>query len=351
MPDDMRFRNYITADTEALIAVYRAAALVLGRQGYTEEQINAWAMYPEDAEAFRRTLAKGVTLCAVIDGVPAAFGQLHPVDHIAYMYCHPDHARRGLGSAILSMLEAHAQSKGVTAVRVEASAVARPFFERFGYRVLEVERPVRHGVTFMRFKMEKEFANQQGDRLDKAGLSPLPLGSGNPDLVIRAAQPTDYETLLDCWLRSVQATHVFVSANDIQSMIPHVRGYLSSSESAIWVACDASGSNLGFMGLSGNKMEALFLAPEFHGRGIGRQMVRYAQSLHPALTVDVNEQNTAARQFYEACGFVVEGRSEKDRQGRAYPLLHMRLIAPNHHALQQPVHENLSAVERKCQDR
>ncbi|HKB39870.1 MAG TPA: hypothetical protein VKD72_25770, partial [Gemmataceae bacterium] len=47
------------------------------------------------------------------------------------------------------------------------------------------------------------------------------------------------------------------------------------------------------------------------------------------LTVDVNEQNAAARGFYEACGFVVEGRSELDDQGRPYPLLHMRLAAPN----------------------
>ena len=45
--------------------------------------------------------------------------------------------------------------------------------------------------------------------------------------------------------------------------------------------------------------------------------------------MDVNEQNSAARGFYEACGFAVEGRSELDDQGRPYPLLHMRLAAPN----------------------
>jgi putative acetyltransferase len=55
-------------------------------------------------------------------------------------------------------------------------------------------------------------------------------------------------------------------------------------------------------------------------------MVRHAQSLHSELTVDVNEQNAAARRFYEACGFVVEGRSELDEQGRPYPLLRMRLL-------------------------
>jgi putative acetyltransferase len=83
---------------------------------------------------------------------------------------------------------------------------------------------------------------------------------------------------------------------------------------------------MGFMGMSGAKMESLFVAPEFHRRGAGRQMVRHAQALHGELTADVNEQNLAARAFYEACGFVVESRSELDEQGRPYPLLHMRLV-------------------------
>lgn len=144
-------------------------------------------------------------------------------------------------------------------------------------------------------------------------------------MVIRRTNPGDCDTLLDCWLRSVRATHTFVSAEDIEAMTPHVRDYLSSSAADIWVACDDSGTVMGFMGMSGSKMEALFLAPEFHGRGVGRLMVQHAQSLHADLTVDVNEQNAAATRFYEACGFVVEGRSELDEQGRPYPLLHMRL--------------------------
>ena len=63
---------------------------------------------------------------------------------------------------------------------------------------------------------------------------------------------------------------------------------------------------MGFMGMSGSEIAALFLAPEFRGRGGGRRLVRHAQELRGELTVDVNEQNVAARRFYEACGFVVE---------------------------------------------
>lgn len=146
---------------------------------------------------------------------------------------------------------------------------------------------------------------------------------------IRRAIPTDRELLLAVWLRSVRVTHDFVTEEDIRSMIPEVRDYLASGEPEFWVLCDDSGAIMGFMGMSGSKMDSLFLAPEFQRRGAGRRLVQHARALYGELTVDVNEQNTAARSFYEACGFVVEGRSELDDQGRPYPLLHMRLAAPN----------------------
>ena len=146
---------------------------------------------------------------------------------------------------------------------------------------------------------------------------------------IRRSVPTDREALVDIWLRSVQATHSFLTEQDIQSLLPPTRDYLTSDEPELWVLCSNTEEIMGFMGLSEGKIDALFLAPEFQGRGGGRQLVQYAQQLQGNLTVDVNEQNPAARRFYEACGFVVEGRSELDDAGRPFPLLYMRLPAPN----------------------
>jgi putative acetyltransferase len=146
---------------------------------------------------------------------------------------------------------------------------------------------------------------------------------------IRRAIPTDRDLLLEIWERSVRATHTFLSEDDVQSFRPLVRDYLAADQSEFWVLCSEADVVVGFMGLSGNKMESLFLAPEFHRRGGGRRMVRHAQDLRGELTVDVNEQNPAACRFYEACGFVVEGRSEVDDAGRPFPLLHMRLAAPD----------------------
>src|SRR5436305_296552 len=94
---------------------------------------------------------------------------------------------------------------------------------------------------------------------------------------IRRAMAADDEALVDIWLRSVRSTHTFLSEEDIQSLLTPTRDYLKSSEPELWVLCTNAGAVMGFMGMSGSKMEALFLAPEFQGQGGGRRLVRHAQ--------------------------------------------------------------------------
>jgi putative acetyltransferase len=142
-----------------------------------------------------------------------------------------------------------------------------------------------------------------------------------PEMTIRPFTLDDLGPLMDIWLRSVRATHTFLTEDDIQKMLPLVRQALPELE--MNVLCDGSKA-IGFIGMSGNKIEALFLAPEFRRRGGGRRLVEHVQAKREELVLDVNEQNPEATRFYEAMGFVVVDRSELDTQGQPFPLLHMR---------------------------
>ena len=142
---------------------------------------------------------------------------------------------------------------------------------------------------------------------------------------IRAATTDDRDRFFDIWLRSVRATHTFLSEEDIQNLVPAVREYLASTGTDFWVVSGDASAVVGFMGMGGNTIESLFLLPEVFRKGYGRALLRHAEGLHRELAVDVNEQNEQACAFYEACGFVVESRSEVDEAGRPFPLLHMRL--------------------------
>lgn len=69
----------------------------------------------------------------------------------------------------------------------------------------------------------------------------------------------------------------------------------------------------------------LFIDAGERGRGIGSALIDYAIEHEDVTTVDVNEQNTSALEFYRQQGFEMIGRSETDEAGRPYPILHMRL--------------------------
>ncbi|KOF53630.1 MULTISPECIES: GNAT family N-acetyltransferase [unclassified Achromobacter] len=141
---------------------------------------------------------------------------------------------------------------------------------------------------------------------------------------IRERNHGDDLVLADIWLRSVRATHTFLTEQDIDALYPQVLNvYLPAVR--VWVCEDEDGEIAGFIGLDGNKVQMLFVDASKRGRGAGRRLLNFARSLHGSLLVDVNEQNPQAHGFYLHYGFVDVGRSERDAAGRPFPVLHMRL--------------------------
>jgi putative acetyltransferase len=129
-------------------------------------------------------------------------------------------------------------------------------------------------------------------------------------------------SLFRIWRDAVEATHGFLSAEDLEFFTGLVRDrYLPAA--SFTVAVDEEDRPIAFLGMTGAKIDSLFVAPERHGRGIGRCLLDHVRQAHPKLGVDVNEQNEAAVAFYERMGFRRVGRSELDDSGRTYPILHL----------------------------
>ena len=124
----------------------------------------------------------------------------------------------------------------------------------------------------------------------------------------------------------MRATHDFLTEDDIVALRPLVAAALDDDALELWGPGDQP---VGFMGLAGEDISALFLEPARRREGGGRRLVAHAQALRGGpLTVDVNEQNHAAVDFYRTLGFVVVGRSPLDDGGRPFPLLYLRRPAP-----------------------
>jgi len=149
-------RKFTANDAEPLADDYRDSVRMIGPQAYTQEQLDAWAIYPVDIEEFRSRLSRGLTLVAEVENRIAGFGQLEPDDHVAFLYCAGRYSRKGIGAKICRALEAHALAMGTFPIHTEASRIGRLFFEKHGYSVVEVERVIRFGIEFERFRMVKK---------------------------------------------------------------------------------------------------------------------------------------------------------------------------------------------------
>lgn len=143
---------------------------------------------------------------------------------------------------------------------------------------------------------------------------------------IRKSNWKDTGVLMDIWRRSVRATHHFLSEADFLEIESLLEDHYFPMVSVL-VAVNTHLQPVGFMGMSGKHIDALFVDPNFKGQGIGSGLIRHALKDAKEITVDVNEQNEAAVGFYAHFGFQRTGRSELDGQGKPYPLIHLRLSA------------------------
>jgi putative acetyltransferase len=133
----MEVRPPNDAELEAVAEVHVAAAEAGGARAYDPETVAAWAKrderspddYPVDDPASHFVVA------VTGDGEVAGFGELVPDEReIRAVYVHPDHERRGVGSALLAHLEGYARALDCGELTLQSSLNAVAFYERAGWR-------------------------------------------------------------------------------------------------------------------------------------------------------------------------------------------------------------------------
>lgn len=154
-PPRFVLRRYCDHDLEDVATLLTASVHQVAASHYDEAQRAAWAPQPPDLERFQRRLAPLETLVAEMDSRLAGFLSYAPCGHIELLFVSPDFVRRGVASALFGQTELELAASGVKELTTEASLVARPFFERQGFSIVEEQAVERNGVFLRRFAMRK----------------------------------------------------------------------------------------------------------------------------------------------------------------------------------------------------
>jgi len=141
-------------------------------------------------------------------------------------------------------------------------------------------------------------------------------------IMINSASQRDYPAIIELWELSVRASHFFLPEDYLQKIKRLLPSILPTVK--LFVHFDKDNQTItGFLGISEEKIEMLFIHPDKRGQGIGRLLNKFAVEQLQTYKVDVNEQNEQAVSFYKKIGYKVVGRTEVDGLGKPFPILQM----------------------------
>ena len=122
--------------------------------------------------------------------------------------------------------------------------------------------------------------------------------------MIRRFETCDLSSVMELWLKGNIETHSFINAAYWYTNLEMVQASIASAEVYVYTEDE---NILGFIGLSSDHIEGLFVKQGHRSRGIGRELLDFVKIHHTQLTLTVYERNLLATKFYEREGFRKQG--------------------------------------------
>lgn len=133
--------------------------------------------------------------------------------------------------------------------------------------------------------------------------------------MIRGLRKVDINKVAEIWLDTNIKTHYFISAQYWKSNFELVKELLL--QATVYVYEDKQEIQ-GFIGLSNEYIEGIFVSAEMQSQGIGKILLNYVKGKRNKLILNVYQKNTRAISFYQREGFEIqysgldEATGEKD---------------------------------------
>lgn len=126
--------------------------------------------------------------------------------------------------------------------------------------------------------------------------------------MIRIFGENDLTAVMQIWLDTNIETHRFIQKEYWISNYSAVKEMLPQAE--VYVYEDAATHQIaGFIGLTNNYIEGIFVKKAAQSRGIGKQLLNYVKEMKPVLSLSVYQKNGKAVSFYLREQFIIQSEN------------------------------------------
>ena len=130
--------------------------------------------------------------------------------------------------------------------------------------------------------------------------------------MIRKLQKVDINRVADIWLKTNLKAHFFIpeqywisNYEFVKEMLPQAEVYVYEDDKMIQ----------GFIGVSDEYIEGIFVSDEMQSRGIGKMLLDYIKDKKDRLQLKVYQKNVRAMSFYQREGFTIQSESMDEFTG------------------------------------
>ena len=121
--------------------------------------------------------------------------------------------------------------------------------------------------------------------------------------MIRKLQKVDINRVADIWLKTNLKAHFFIpeqywisNYEFVKEMLPQAEVYVYEDDKMIQ----------GFIGVSDEYIEGIFVSEEMQSCGIGKMLLDYIKDKKDKLQLKVYQKNVRAMSFYQREGFTIQ---------------------------------------------
>ncbi len=151
----MKIIDYSADRAKEIADLFYSSVHAIDSSIYSEEQKKSWAPAPIDYDKWSERLSFKKPFLLLINNQVAGFIELESDGHIDCAYVSPKFQRRGVGTSLLKYIMCIANQLAIEQLYVEASIIARPLFEKFGFSVQHENKVIRNNVILVNYTMNK----------------------------------------------------------------------------------------------------------------------------------------------------------------------------------------------------